>query len=49
MSGLMKIDNSLVDLIPFIKDYNTKVVNSISNFDLKYIDEKLYINDKKVN
>jgi hypothetical protein len=49
MSGLMKIDNSLVDLIPFIKDYNTKVVNSISNFDLKFIDETLYVNDKKVN
>jgi len=39
----------IADLIPFIKDYNTKVVNSISNFDLKYIDETLYVNNKKVN
>jgi hypothetical protein len=49
ITGVIKMDEHIVDLIDFMQQYNTNIVNGISNFEVKFIDGVFLINNHKVN
>lgn len=46
--GVIKMDKNIIDLIKPIQQYNTNIINGISEFDIKFIDGKLFVNEHKV-
>jgi hypothetical protein len=49
ITGVIKMDEHIVDLIDFMQQYNTNIVNGISNFEVKFIDGVFLINNHKIN
>jgi hypothetical protein len=49
ITGVIKMDEHIVDLIDFMQQYNTNIVNGISNFEIKFIDGVFLINNHKIN
>lgn len=48
VNGLIKMDKKIIDLIKPIQKYNTNIINNVSNFDIKLINGKLFINEHNV-
>ncbi len=48
VTGVIKMDKNIIDLIKPIQEYNTNIINGISNFDIKFIDGNLLVNEHKI-
>lgn len=47
--GVIKMDKNLTDFMKPIQKYNTNIINGVSNFDIKFIDGKLVVNNNRIN
>jgi hypothetical protein len=48
VNGVIKMDKNIIDLMKPIQEYNTNIINGISNFDIKFIDGKLLVNEHEI-
>lgn len=48
VTGVIKMDKNIIDLIKPIQEYNTNIINGVSNFDIKLIDGLLLVNEHEI-
>ncbi len=49
ITGVIKMDKKIIDLIKPIQQYNTNMINGISIFNIEFIDGKLSVNNHYIN
>lgn len=49
VTGVIKMDKHIIDTMKSVQQYNTNIINGISNFDIKFTDGELLVNNHKVN